>query len=489
MKASVGVAVVGAGMTGLTAALTLAQHGVEDVCVFEAARALDEIGAGIALGGNAVRVLRHLGVDATAFGHVPPALEFRRWDSGRILGVNEIGPRYGITIGAPYLTLHRATLQRALVERIERTNIRIALGHRLQRIDGGDVRMAAQLSFENGTSVQAQIVIAADGVHSVARRFIAPELRPRYSGEIAFRGVVAADRVPNYPCTENLSIWCGPATHMVNYAVDSGSSINLFAVVRPQRLPEWTERTNRVAADRRQAMADFEARGWDPRIVDLIAHSEGDLHYWALMDLPPTRQWFRGRALLAGDAVHSPLPHQGMGGGMGIESGYAIGALLARHGLQVYESAFSDFVALRAARVRRVQAWSRVAGATYKLVDPDRVAQRDRTLWRVSDRIRWIHAYDVIDAVRRFEGGAASATETRADAIQRVALHLQRRFGVIPSAVREDTPLADLGLDSLDVVELALELDPYADLPATLEPHAMHTVGDVARLIGDRVAH
>lgn len=483
MTTAVGVAIVGAGMTGLTAALTLVQHGIGDVCVFEGANALEEVGAGIALGGNAVRVLRHLGVDAAAFGHVPPALEFRRWDSGRILAVNEIGPRYAVTIGAPYLTLHRATLQRAMVERIERDGVRVLLGHRLSGVDVGDMRAPARLTFENGRSVRAQVVIAADGVHSVARRFVTPDLRPRYSGEVAFRGVVAAAGVPGYPCTENLSIWCGPATHAVNYAIDDGALINVFAVVRPEHLPEWTKRSNRIAGERGEAVADFRARGWDRRITDLIAASGGDLHYWALMDLPPAPQWHRGRVVLAGDAVHAPLPHQGMGGGMGIESGYAVGAMIARFGMMRYERAFADFVTLRAARVRRVQAWSRVAGMAYKFSEPDRVAQRDRSLWRVSDRIRWIHSYDVIDAVRRFDERGATAGAATTDALLAVATHLQRRFGVVASTVREDTVLADLGLDSLDALELALDLHSDADLPAAVDPRALRTAGDLVRLL------
>lgn len=480
---AVGVAIVGAGMTGLTAALALAQNGIDDICVFEGAAALEEVGAGIALGGNAVRVLQHLGIDAEAFGHVPPALEFRRWDSGRILAVNEIGPRYAVTIGAPYLTLHRATLQRALVQRIERAGVRVLLGHRLAAVEVGDAREPARLTFENEQSVRAQVVIAVDGVHSVARRFVAPDVRPRYLGEIAFRGVVASADVPGYPSAENLSIWCGPATHAVTYAIDGGALINVFAVVRPAHLPDWTVRTNRIAGERAEAVADFRARGWDRRIADLIEASSGDLHYWALLDLPPAPHWHRGRVVLAGDAVHAPLPHQGMGGGMGIESGYAVGALIARFGMMRYDSAFASFVTLRAARVRRVQAWSRVAGMAYKLSEPERVARRDRGLWRVSDRIRWIHSYDVIDDVRRFEECGGPACTAKPDALHVVATHLQRRFGVVASTVREDTVLADLGLDSLDALELALDLDAAADLPATADPRALRTVGDVVRLL------
>ncbi|ODU96970.1 MAG: hypothetical protein ABT00_01530 [Bordetella sp. SCN 68-11] len=478
MNGTAGIAIIGAGMTGLTAALTLARQGVGDVRVYDAAQALEEVGAGIAIGGNAVRVLREVGIDASTFGHVPPALEFRSWDRGRIVAVNEVGPRYTASIGAPYLTFHRATLQRALVEEIGRAGVKVELGHRLESIEVGDAASPATLTFEGGRSVRAAVVIAADGIHSAARRSVVPELRPRYSGELAFRGVVPLDRVPDYPCAENLSIWCGPATHAVNYAVDDGALINLFAVMRPDRLPEWTTRTNRMRGERAQAVEDFRSRGWDRRIVDLVSGSDGDLHYWALMDLPPAPRWHRGRVVLAGDAVHGPLPHQGMGGGMGVESGYAIGALLARHGIAGHATAFDDFVALRRPRVRRVQAWSRLAGALYKLVDAERIARRDRTLWQAADAIRWMHGDDVVAAVRGFERGAESAP---GDAVERVVQALGRTAGLAASELRQDTRLADVGVDSLATMELLLELDADLDVPANVDLSALKTIGDVAR--------
>ncbi len=279
------IAIVGAGMTGLTAALTLAASGVQGVAVFEAAHALEEVGAGIAIGGNAVRVLQALGVNPARFGHTPPALEFRSWDNAKILSSTSIGPGYTHDMGAPYLTFHRSTLQQAFVQRARTLGVDLTADRRLVAVDPGSDERRARLEFAHGAPVEADIVIAADGIRSATRACIVPAAWPRYSGEIAFRGVVPAERVPAYPSPENLSIWCGPRTHAVNYAVDDGRLVNLFAVFRPASLPPWTANSNRQRGERAEAVSNFAGRGWHQSIVDLIAAAEGDLHYWALTSI------------------------------------------------------------------------------------------------------------------------------------------------------------------------------------------------------------
>jgi salicylate hydroxylase len=477
------IGIIGAGMTGLTAALTLAHAGVEGVAVFEAAQALEEVGAGIAIGGNAVRVLQHLGVDPTRFGHVTPALEFRNWNDAKILSCTEIGRRYIHDIGAPYLTFHRATLQHAFVERIRAMGVAVALGHRLQSIETGDERVPANMQFQNGATVAADVVIAADGIRSVVRAIVAPKSVPRYSGEIAFRGVVPTERVPHYPSPENLSIWCGPKTHAVNYAIDDGALVNLFAVFQPVTLPSWTAQTNRRLGERSEALENFRARGWHRTILDLIGASEGDLHYWALMDLPPLKRWSAGRVVLAGNAAHGPLPHQGMGGGMGIESGYAIAALLAAAGHGAYADAFKTFEALRKPRTTKVQAWSRMAGQAYKLSDSARIRQRNETLWQVRDNIRWIHDYDVISAVQTLQAGTRNqdvAYDLSAD--ERLDAYLRDRLGLAPDKLAPSTRLADMGLDSLRVAELFLEFD-IDDPPGRVVVGHDWTLGQLRELL------
>jgi salicylate hydroxylase len=299
-----------------------------------------------------------------------------------------IGAWYRETVGAPYLTIHRATLQRLLAEGVPGNCVQ--LGHRL--IGLADASSGVHLQFENGTEAVARVVAAADGIHSVARQYVCGKVLPILSGEIGFRGVIPVDKSPDLPMPQSLHVWCGPATHVVYYGLDRGELVNLLAVYRPDRLPEWTESTTRIPGDRSEALGIFECRRWDPRILDLVRHIEGDMSFWALMDVPRLPRWSRGRVLLLGDAAHAPLPHQGQGAGQAIEDSYTLGVLIGELGLQTYSRVFDLFERLRRGRTRKVQAYSRLSGRAIKFVG-DAAVRRDQSWPSLPEHIAWIHGH------------------------------------------------------------------------------------------------
>ena len=150
----------------------------------------------------------------------------------------------------------------------------------------------------------------------------------------------------------------------------------------------WTQFSNRVPATREHALSIFEEHSWDRRILDLVRNTEGDMSFWALVELPRLPRWSRGRVILLGDAAHAPLPHQGQGAGLAIEDAYALGALLAKGGLTDYGSAFEAFEKLRKRRAWMVQAYSRAAGRAYKFVG-DAATRRDASpIYRGGSQIR-----------------------------------------------------------------------------------------------------
>jgi 2-polyprenyl-6-methoxyphenol hydroxylase-like FAD-dependent oxidoreductase len=387
MTSSCDVAIVGGGIGGLTLAASLLQQSIS-VQVFEQDTELREIGAGIAIGGNATRLLQRLGVDLAQVANMPPALEFRRWRDGRLLWSHPIGEWYRQEIGAPYLTLHRATLQRLLAAAVPPHCIQ--LNHRLLGLSGESA--GVRLRFENGDDVVARIVVGADGVQSAVRRYVCPDIPPTHSGEIGFRGVIPIKKSRDLPDPTSLHCWCGPGTHVIHYGLDRGELVNLLAVYQPYRLPPWTQSSNRVPATPDQVLSIFQEYCWDRRILDLVRNIEGDMSFWALADLPRLPRWSRGRVVLVGDAAHAPLPHQGQGAGQAIEDAYALGALLAKDGLKDYGAAFQAFEHLRKRRTSLVQAYSRVAGRAYKFVG--RAATRRDASWpSLPQRIGWIHRY------------------------------------------------------------------------------------------------
>jgi salicylate hydroxylase len=387
MTSACDVAIVGGGIGGLTLAISLVQQSIS-VRIFEQDSELREIGAGVAIGGNATRLLQRLGLDLAQVANVPPAFEVRCWKDGGLLWSQPIGEWYRQEVGSPLLTLHRATLQRLLAGAVPSEGIQ--LNHRLVGLS--DEPAGARLRFENGDEVMASVVVGADGVQSTTRRYVCGDVRPTHSGEIGFRGVIPVSKSQDLPNPTSLQCWCGPDTHAIYYGLDRGKLVNLLAVYQPRRLPAWTASSNRLSASPDQAVSIFEEYCWDPRILDLVRNVEGDMSFWALADLPRLPRWSRGRVVLLGDAAHAPLPHQGQGAGLAIEDAYALGALLAKGGLKDYGLVFESFENLRQRRAWMVQAYSRVAGRAYKFAG-DAAARRDADWPSVPRRIGWIHRY------------------------------------------------------------------------------------------------
>jgi salicylate hydroxylase len=381
------VAIVGGGIGGLTLAISLVQQSIS-VRIFEQDGELREIGAGVAIGGNATRLLQRLGLDLAQVAHMPPAFEVRCWKDGGLLWSQPMGEWYRQEIGSPLLTLHRATLQRLLAGAVPSEDIQ--LNHRLVGLS--DEPAGVRLRFENGDEVMARVVVGADGVQSTTRRYVCGNVQPIHSGEIGFRGVILVSKSQDLPNPTSLHCWCGPETHAIYYGLDGGKLVNLLAVYKPRRLPAWTGSSNRISATPDQAVSIFEEYCWDHRILDLVRNVEGDMSFWALADLPRLPRWSRGRVILLGDAAHAPLPHQGQGAGLAIEDAYALGALLARGGPKDYGPAFECFENLRKRRAWMVQAYSRVAGRAYKFAG-DAAARRDANWPSVPRRIGWIHRY------------------------------------------------------------------------------------------------
>jgi len=387
MTSTCDVAIVGGGIGGLTLAISLLPQSMS-VQVFEQDTELREIGAGIAIGGNASRLLQRLGVDLAQVANMPPAFELRCWRDGGLLWSQPVGDWYRHEVGAPLLTLHRATLQRALAAAVPPECVK--LNHRLVSLS--DESAGVRLHFESGEDVVASVVVGADGVQSTARRYVCGDIAPTHSGEIGFRGVIPVEKSQDLPNPTSLHCWCGPDTHVVYYGLDRGTLVNLLAVYKPHHLPAWTASSNRISATPDQALGIFEEYRWDRRILDLVRNIEGDMSFWALVELPRLPRWSRARVTLLGDAAHAPLPHQGQGAGLAIEDGYALGVLLAQSGLADYGSAFQAFEHLRKRRAWTVQAYSRVAGRAYKFVG-GAAATRDASWPSLPHRIGWIHRY------------------------------------------------------------------------------------------------
>jgi salicylate hydroxylase len=396
------VAIVGAGIGGLSLALALRERGLHAE-VFEQAPELTEIGAAIALSANGTREFARLGLldELAAASTVPTELIYRHWRTGERVAAHPVrqDDAYLDRFGAPYFGVHRADLQKTLSGALGAEGLH--LGCRLVTIV--EQPGAVVLEFANGRTAQADLVVGADGVRSTVRRWITGADDARYSGTSAFRGLVPAENLPSLPDPQAIQFWMGPEAHLLHYAIGGGAEVvNFFAVVEtpPIWLPEGT--VTEVGPD--VPVASF--RGWHPAVTEMI-EAAGSPIRWGLFVVRPLLRWYRGRVVLLGDAAHGMLPHQGQGANTSIEDAFALAGLLAEAGAEDLESTFARYQALRRARTRAIQRSAWVTSALLHLPDGPAARARDEKVRRFPQEFGWIHDYDVqhvLGSAGRHEG-------------------------------------------------------------------------------------
>ena len=364
------VIVIGAGIGGLVAGLAMRRAGIE-VDIFEQASELREIGAGIQISPNASIILERLGLadEMHKFGVRPLAIQIRRWNDGRLLTRQPLGDFCERHFGAPYYHFHRADLLNILSNALPRKFLH--LNHRCVGVR--TYRERAEVRFQDRTSADGDLVIGADGIHSVIRELVVGRESGRFSGQVAYRGLVPAERLADLELELCASIWWGPGHHFVHYFVGAGGRfVNWVAVVPSEwRIESWTER-GKVA----DALRQFD--GWHPQVRSIIGAVDVT-NRWALYDRDPLPRWTVGRVTLLGDAAHAMLPYMAQGAAQSIEDAAVLAKCLQRcpddmeKGLRQYEQA-------RKPRTTLCQEGSRRNGAMYHLADGADQQTRDANL-------------------------------------------------------------------------------------------------------------
>jgi salicylate hydroxylase len=384
------VIIIGAGIGGLVAALALRRAGIE-VEIFEQAAAWREIGAGIQISPNASRILERLGLANSLrdFGVRPLAVQIRRWDNGHILTRQLLGDECERIFGAPYYHFHRAELLDLLTAALPGGMIR--LDHRCVDIKHHSDRI--EVKFHNGAIADADLLVGADGIHSTVRELIVGAESPRFSGHVAYRGLVPAERVAHLGLEVNASSWWGPGHHFVHYFVGAGARyVNWVAVMPGQwRIESWTARGE--VAD---ALREFE--GWHPQVGAIISAAD-TTNRWALYDRDPLARWAVGRAALLGDAAHAMLPYMAQGAVQAIEDAAVLARCLEWAGPQELAAALCRYEEMRKPRATRCQEGSRRNGEMYHLVDCAQQQLRDTSLGSVTTaplpQNVWLYGHDV----------------------------------------------------------------------------------------------
>jgi salicylate hydroxylase len=383
------IAIIGGGIGGLAAAGVLLRAGF-DVHVYEQAEALGEVGAGINIGPNASRILHRLGLgEALArTGIKPLTFDQRRWDDGRILLRSPLGEGVEAAYGSPYYTLHRRDLHRALADAVP--SERVHLAHRFTHlVDRGE---RVQAFFANGTSIAADALVGADGIHSLVRHALFGPERPRFTGCVAYRGLVRAERLTHLQLEQRNTIWMGPRRHFVHYFVAAGRLVNFVAVIEEDSWlnESWVDRGE--VAD---AVAAF--RGWHNQVISIIEAAD-ETYKWALFDRSPLPHWSVGRVTLLGDSCHPMLPFMGQGAAQAIEDAATLKSCLVKVAHDV-PAALRLYEQLRLPRASRLQGMSAINKTRFHLPDGKEQSERDAEMARGETdfsraAIAWLFAHD-----------------------------------------------------------------------------------------------
>jgi salicylate hydroxylase len=346
------VAIVGGGIGGLFAANALVAQGVP-VSVYEQAPAIGEIGAGVFLTPNSVRHLQRIGLGPAVEkwgARVGPDSRYFRHDGAPIAPVQVTDSSgWNATFG-----MHRADLVEMLANALPAGTVHT--GHRCTGFDQD--KSMGRIAFADGASAEAEIVIAADGIHSELRRYIFASSPPVFSGSVAYRGLVPHERVPHWP-TDRWQMWLGQGRHFLAFPVRAGKLINYvgFVPTDEEMKESWSAPGDPDIL--RQAFA-----GWDPRIQQLLGEVQATFR-WALYDREPLPVWTKQRLSLLGDAAHPMLPHLGQGANQSIEDGMALATILARADRTTAPLALLAYERLRRERVAQVQRGARENGLRY----------------------------------------------------------------------------------------------------------------------------
>ncbi|OII68676.1 FAD-dependent monooxygenase [Streptomyces sp. CC77] len=398
------VAVVGGGIGGLATAVGLRQQGV-DVTVHEQAEDTTGRGAGIALGANGHRALRALGVATRLDGSAvaPLRAEFRHWRTGRTLAAHALAGTYAQRFGAPFLTVERAALQRALLAELGPGPLR--RGARCTAVE--QTGHGVVLRFEDGTETEADAAVGADGIHSAVRHSLFGPDRAVFSGTSGYRALVPLERLRGRPELREdvLWLWLGPGRHVIAYPVAGGTLLNFLAVV-PDR--DWTVESWSTEGTTGELLGHFE--GWHPFVTDVLAAADRPGR-WALYDREPLRHWTRGRVTLLGDAAHAMLPHHGQGANQCLEDAVVLARLLggASAGRGVVE-ALRRYEVERRPRTRLLQAGSRRNAGCFQAPDGPEADARDARLAGLPEDLAWIHGHDALAALGTASTAASPPT-------------------------------------------------------------------------------
>jgi len=387
------IAIVGGGIGGLTAALALSQNPY-DITVFERSAGIREIGAGVQISPNAGRLLHSLGLGA-AYSEIsvnPHRVVLRRWEDDSIIRATDLDESFISQHQVPLANVARNELVEIIGNAVAaRANVTLKFSTHVVAVEPGE--SSSVVLFSDGSSQTFDIVIGADGIHSVVRPCVGGVDKPRFSGSAAYRALVPRSVVEDLPI--DVTNRMGPDRHVVSYFIGRNRSHLNLVCISPEDSWEsesWTEQGT---------MEDLYSRfeGWSFDFLSLLGRVEEPVFRWALYDREPLEQWGIGTTTLLGDACHPMLPFMAQGSCQAIEDAVVLARCLSDVSTSDAVSALRRYEDARQGRTAQVQTSSLMNRDLFHMVDGQE--QRDRDMiFSISPPgmsiLDWVYEYDAL---------------------------------------------------------------------------------------------
>ncbi|CAM3508447.1 MAG: FAD-dependent monooxygenase [Halomonas sp.] len=373
MKNKPTIAIIGAGLGGAAAGALLQQAGYPTK-VYEQAPVFSRLGAGIHLGPNVMKVMRRIGIEdkLNAMGSHPDYWFSRNGMTGEYQSRIPLGEFALENYGAAYITVHRGDLHELMVSTLDQDNLHF--DKRLVDVDDSGDKVV--MTFADGSTEEADLVIGADGVNSRLREKLLGTEAPIYSGWVAHRAIISAEKLKAYDLDFEACVkWWSEDRHMMVYFVTGDEKEYYYVTGVPE--PDWNHGTSFVDSSQEEMRTAF--KGYHPTVQALIDCTES-VTKWPLLERNPLPLWHENRLVLLGDACHPMKPHMAQGAAMAIEDAAMLVRCLEEVGADNYQRAFELYRTNRFERASRVQQVS-----------------HDNTWLRADEDPAWVFAYDAFE--------------------------------------------------------------------------------------------
>ncbi|KAI5919535.1 hypothetical protein F4810DRAFT_687246 [Camillea tinctor] len=421
-KLPLSILIVGGGLGGLATAVALARCG-HSVVVLEQAPQLEEVGAGIQIPPNSGVLLERWGVmdhlrDRAV---LPQTIRFRRWSNGNIIGLTKLLPEFEENFASPYRVVHRADFHSALHKRAIELGVKLLLNRRVVEYDPE----SPLVTLKDGTYMSADLIVAADGIRSLAREIVNPGPigAPKDTGFAAYRATVEFEKIKKFPElawvmeTPNINIWIGEGRHVMTYPISAGKTFNMVLSHKDYSDPS-TWNNDKILEDMKK-----EFTGWDSQLTTIIGLIEKAMK-WPLRSGSQLRNWVApsSKLLALGDAVHAMVPYMSQGAAMAVEDGAALAVVLNK--VESYSDIASALHLFQEERIKRsgqMQDASMMNGHIWHFADGPEQEARDNAMraevigqpfvssanqWSDPTTQCWAYGYDAERAMQEAWGRA-----------------------------------------------------------------------------------